>query len=247
MKRALLLRACVSLAVLLSACATTRYEEYVPPPEEEAAAQVAPGEAASLPQEDVPDLAARVSRLEAELADRLSELQTASGDLATRVMSLSEQLEEVRKQLGAVQGSPAGEETPRSADALDLGRVYEKGLMDYNARRYAEAKERFGEVLAGDPEGDLADNALYWLGECDYALGDHRAALESIQKVFLYPKTEKADDAQLKLGLSYLRLGDRQNALIELKRLTVDHPQSEYLGRAQEMIRKLRVELEAEP
>ena len=78
-------------------------------------------------------------------------------------------------------------------------------------------------------------------------MGDYRTALESFQKVFLYPKTEKADDAQLKLGLSYLRLGDRQNALIELKRLTVDHPKSDYLGRAQERIRKLRVELEAEP
>ena len=52
----------------------------------------------------------------------------------------------------------AGGRAPRLR--TDLGRVYEKGLMDYDARRYAGAKERFGEVLVVDPEGDLADNAL---------------------------------------------------------------------------------------
>mgnify|MGYP001430492795 FL=1 len=91
-----------------------------------------------------------------------------------------------------------------------------------------------------DPAGDLADNAQYWLGECEYARRDFQAALAAFQKVFLFAKTEKEDDAQLKLGLCYLQLGDRDSAMIEFKRLVVDYPESEYVVRAEELLGGIR-------
>ena len=58
-------------------------------------------------------------------------------------------------------------------------------------------------VLGLDAQGELADNAQYWIGECDFALKDYASALEAFHKVFQYSKTEKDDDAQFKLGLCY--------------------------------------------
>ncbi len=85
------------------------------------------------------------------------------------------------------------------------------------------------------------------MGECDYALGRYRPALEAFEKVFLYAKTEKGDDAQLMMGKCYLHLKDNEKALVELKRLTVDYPDSEYYGEAQMLIRNLRSGTEVEP
>ena len=65
-------------------------------------------------------------------------------------------------------------------------------------------------------------------------------ALAAFQKVFLFAKTEKDDDAQLKLGLCYLQLGDRESAMIEFKRLVVDYPESEYVVRAEELLGGIR-------
>ncbi len=42
-------------------------------------------------------------------------------------------------------------------------------------------------------------------------------------------------------------LGDDANALIELKRLIVDYPESEYSGRAEALIQKVRERVRTEP
>ncbi len=72
-------------------------------------------------------------------------------------------------------------------------------------------------------------------------------ALDAFKRVFQYVATEKDDDAQLKLGYSYLKLNDRDSALIEFTRLTVDYPDSEYLPRAQEQIRRIRAAKASQP
>ena len=262
MKRAILFWFCGALVLFFAGCATTRYEEFGPPPEGEATKLPLTLEAVLPLQEAMSALEARIARLEAELANRATELEAANSDLTARLMSLLEQMEEVRTQLQSLQEGEKARTVPEGADASagersasevpdvsawDMGRLYEQGLVAYNDRRYAEAGGMFQKVMDRDPQGELADNARYWIGECDYALGDYRKALESFQGIFSYSRTEKYDDAQLKLGLCHLQLGDRATAIIELKRLIVDYPESEYLRRAEELISKIRAEQETGP
>ena len=246
MKRVACFWLCGVLVLLAIGCAATRYEEYGEPAVER---EGLPLPEAGLPfQNALAALEARVGRLEAELAGRVGGLETLHGDLTTRLMSLGDQVGEVRKQLQSLQEGVGTDATAAApANTWDLVRLYEQGLMDYSSRRYREAKEVLREVMAREPQGDLADNARYWVGECDYALKDYRAALASFREIFNYRKTEKYDDAQLKIGLCYLRLGDDANALIELKRLIVDYPESEYSGRAETLIQKVRERVRAEP
>jgi len=131
--------------------------------------------------------------------------------------------------------------------ALDAGRAYELALGAFNTGDYVTARSRFREVQDADPNGDLADNAQYWIGECDYARSAWAAAIENFRKVFHYGETEKDDDAQFKLGLCYLKLSQRDYALIEFKRLTVDYPESEYVGRANAHLVDLRASMRTEP
>ena len=49
------------------------------------------------------------------------------------------------------------------------------------------------------PDHSLADNAMYWLGECHYSSGQYAKAVTVFKKlVKAYPKAEKVPDALLK-------------------------------------------------
>ena len=236
------------LAVLIVGCATTRYEEYGSREPKESGAR-APSSANLTSIRDslrLADLEARVSRLEAEMGGRLSDAEAANGDLATRMMALAEQMAELRKQLETARGAP-GAPARVPLPPVNVNSAYERALAAYNDREYDGAKGHLRQVLALEPDGELADNAQYWMGECDYALGRYRPALEAFEKVFLYAKTEKDDDAQLMMGKCYLHLKDNEKALVELKRLTVDYPDSEYYDQAQMLIRTLRSGTEVDP
>jgi tol-pal system protein YbgF len=118
--------------------------------------------------------------------------------------------------------------------------VYQTALRDFEARRFEGALKGFAEVLTTAPKDDLADNAQYWAGECYYGTKNHAQAIREFQKVFTYPNTEKDDDAQFKIARCYIDMGDEGRAIVELKRLTVDYPESEYVRRAEGLLRDLQ-------
>ena len=261
MRSGLAMAAVLGIA-MISGCATTRYEEYVSEEGTEGSptqsrAEVRPGTPSTMEAGwgeigTLLSMEERISRLEAEIARRQEASRASTGDLATQVRSLAEQLTEIRKQLEALrdlrEASSGSESAPSSnvrrdsrvAPVLDPGRAYELALSAFNTNDYGAAQGRFQEVLDLAPTGDLADNAQYWIGECEYARGAWGAAIESFRKVFHFNATEKDDDAQFKLGLCHLKLGQREHALIEFTRLTVDFPESEYVGRSENHVRDLR-------
>lgn len=241
---------CGAMLFLFAGCATTRYEEYGETPEGKMQALPLTTDAILPLQNALRDLQARVEQLEAELANRVSGLERANEGLGDSLATLHRQIQELQDQFMALQeGTGAANAQPQTQipGDWDATTLYEQGLMAYHSRRYDEAKEIFRQVLSRDPSGDLADNAHYWIGECEYAMKDYRAALDSFRKIFSYTRTEKYDDAQLKIGLCYLQTGDDESALIELKRLVVDYPKSEYFGQAQELVQKIRGRLGSEP
>jgi TolA-binding protein len=229
---------CWLLAPMLMGCATTKYEEFGEPPTGEMARQSAV-DSVPLLQVQVQELEKRVARLEAELVGRFSGLEASQGDLATRVMSLAEQLEAVSRQL-QMRNKPAAKATPQRQPVQDLSRLYERALSAYYDRQYVTSQDLFEQVLNSAPGGEWADNAQYWIGECEYGKKNYEAALDAFHKVFQYEKTEKDDDAQFMLGQCYFNMGSHDNALVEFNRLKIDYPKSEYLGRAEAHIRKIR-------
>ena len=201
----------------------------------------------------------RLSTLEQTILKRLDQVEAADGDVLAQNSSLSDQIQELRRRLEGSGGPPASVASPlpatsaasrpakRSTPPLSANDLYEKALQAFDAQQYEASKGHFTSILETDPRGSLADNAQYWLGECAYAVENYTGALEAFKHVFQYPDTEKDDDAQLKLGYCYLKLRDTESALIEFKRLTVDYPESEYLTRAEEQIRRIRAARASKP
>jgi outer membrane protein assembly factor BamD (BamD/ComL family) len=70
-------------------------------------------------------------------------------------------------------------------------------------------------------------------------VGNFAKAVTAFRKVLAFQESEKADDAQLKLGYCYLRLGERRRAVEEFKKVVSLFPDSEYTERAKEELAKL--------
>jgi len=117
--------------------------------------------------------------------------------------------------------------------------VYEEGQRLFNDHRYKQAASKFYQLLMFDRNHPLADNCQYWIGECYFALGNYYQAIVEFNKVAAFDAADKKDDAQIMLGLAFMRLGDNQHAQTELNWLVDAFASSEYVSRAYRYLRQL--------
>ncbi|MBA2663005.1 MAG: tol-pal system protein YbgF [Bradymonadaceae bacterium] len=107
----------------------------------------------------------------------------------------------------------------------DLLSVYQDALAEYRAGNYGQALEGFQSFLDAGPRADYLDNALYWIGECHYGLGDYTRSVQYFQRIIEeIPNGSKAADAMLKMSLAYDRMGQGGEAVSLLETLTKQHP-----------------------
>jgi tol-pal system protein YbgF len=130
--------------------------------------------------------------------------------------------------------------TPAVSSAqLSFEDAYRKALEKFNKKDYKEAIVLFQALIERDRNNSFADNCQYWIGESYYGMKDYHKAIIEFEKVLSFPNTNKGDDAQLKLGLSYLLMGDKESAKRELTRLLSNYPNSEYTERARKILQEM--------
>ena len=126
--------------------------------------------------------------------------------------------------VGKKGGGPSKANTPVAKNEKAL---YQQGQSLLKNKQYDAAATVFKKMLATTPQGDLAPNASYWLGECYYATGRYaEAAAEFKRCAASYPKSNKAPDALLKLSYSYDRLENGHQAMVVLEQLLAKYPNS---------------------
>jgi tol-pal system protein YbgF len=125
------------------------------------------------------------------------------------------------------------------AKKSDVFKIYQGALSEYRHRKYDHALVEFDRLLATAPFSEWSDNAQYWKGECYYGIGKYRQALTEFTKVFAFQKTEKADDAQLKIARCHLAMGERDKALSAFRKLLDEYPESEYVPIARKEMKYL--------
>lgn len=187
-------------------------------------------------------LQARISSLEREIKRKFQSLNNRVDELNTRTSPPEDELKRSRKSQQIAPSSPIA---PEKADlpelpADELESIYEDALYDFYNYRYYCAIDGFLQVLSKELEGDLADNAQYWMGECYYGLRDYRRALTEFRKVFSYDNTNKGDAAQVMIGYCHLRLGERGRAVEEFSKVLTDYPDSKYVDQVKSLIEKLK-------
>jgi tol-pal system protein YbgF len=102
---------------------------------------------------------------------------------------------------------------------------YEYATSLLQRAAFPEAGLAFKAFVAQHPKDALAGNAQYWLGETYYAQNDYKSAAiafaEGYQK---YPKSAKAPDNLLKLGMSLGQTGRKNDACTAFKQLASQFP-----------------------
>jgi tol-pal system protein YbgF len=102
---------------------------------------------------------------------------------------------------------------------------YQNAFSLLRATKYNEAEKALKSFIAQYPDHPLTGNANYWLGETYYVRADYNnAALTFAEGFKKYPKSGKAPDNLLKLGMSLAALGERDDACKALTELDSRYP-----------------------
>lgn len=92
-------------------------------------------------------------------------------------------------------------------------KTYEQAYENLLRRQFSDAETGFQSFLSKYHNHSLAGNAQYWLGETYYVQGDYKTAAQTFLSGYQdFPKSRKAADSLLKLGLSLGRLGQKDQA-----------------------------------
>lgn len=134
--------------------------------------------------------------------------------------------------------------SPPSQPALasaKLAEDYRQAIILFGRGRHADARRAFQEVFEADTNGDLADNALFWIGETYLAAKDYTNAVRYYQRVVNdYAEENKAPDALLKIALAQERTGDLDLARQTLQRVIERYPYSSTASTAKAELKRLR-------
>jgi tol-pal system protein YbgF len=141
---------------------------------------------------------------------------------------------------GSVPVNPVSTLPPLSSDEQAS---YDTAFAALREGRYAESARRFSSFLEQFPNGDLADNATYWLGESYYVTQNYRIALDTFKSLLdRFPQSAKAADAQLKLGYCHYELREWNEAEAALNEVVRRYPDTTVARLAQGRLRALRLE-----
>jgi tol-pal system protein YbgF len=118
---------------------------------------------------------------------------------------------------------------------------YRDALILYGKGRMADARTALQRVFDADPTGELADNALYWIGETYFASGDYTSAMRAYERVIKeYADQNKAPDAMFKIGLTFEKTGDLGMARKTFEELVRRYPYSTASSSAKLELKRVR-------
>ncbi|MCH8953965.1 tetratricopeptide repeat protein [candidate division KSB1 bacterium] len=180
-----------------------------------------------------------------DLEVEIAELEKLSGSRNSMLDSLRLEMQEADHQLAALSNlvdvpkgsnfnfASTNQTAPRLKSNSEYAQYYQDALDDVYGKRFDQAIVKFQELLRQSDSDNLADNAQYWIAECNYALGNYQVAIAEFERVFAFENNNKTDDAQFMIGIAYLKAGDPRLAQLELSNLLAFYQDSEYVARAE--------------
>ncbi len=136
-------------------------------------------------------------------------------------------------------GSPVSPPADPAREQADYDAAY--AWLHPSKRRYKDAIAAFKAFLVKYPQGDLADNALYWLGESHYVIQDNKSALAYFDRLLEeFPQSDKVPGALLKKGYILDAMGKRDAARKMLQQVLDKYPSSSVARMAQARLKHMK-------
>jgi tol-pal system protein YbgF len=213
------------------------------------------------------DLVNRLAQLQAEvqaLRNQVETLQNENEQLKQRgrdqYVDLDTRLQRVEAGAGAPVGSrpaapaatpaaPAGSRpsppltAPRPATGAGGDEAYAAAFQALKRDDFVESARAFQAYLRDFPDGPLAPNAWYWLGESYYVTQNYPLALQAFDTVVSrFADSTKAPDALLKKGYSQVELGQERAGMATLNAVINQFPGTEAARLANSRLRTLSLQ-----
>lgn len=188
------------------------------------------------------------------LSGQLGQLQGQLEDTNYRIAQLSQQIAAASQDLKAVRTATAPSDvaagTPAvvpgagaNAGTTDPETLYQTAYSDYLRGAYDLALLGFRQYLDAYPETDLADNAVYWTGECYYRQQRYREAIAEYDRVLQnWPRSDKTASAMLKRAYAQIESGGRTEGVAALQRVIQTFPNSDEANLARQKLQSVGVD-----
>ncbi len=170
-----------------------------------------------------------------QLRGRIEELQNENAKLRQEQRDLYGDLDRRLNEARAVAAT-----APPPANPADEQALYDRALEQLRSRDYAGAADSLRSLAASYPDGALADNTQYWLGEAYYVTQEFDHAAVAFQRVLTdWPDSRKAPDALLKLAYTQLEQGNAAAGRANLQQVIEKYPGTDAARLATERLAKL--------
>ena len=141
--------------------------------------------------------------------------------------------------VGIYTGRLPGEVDASTMDDLpEEGRaIFQAAQLDRNRGNIELARQGLEEFLSRFGNSELADDALYWLGDLAYGEKEYAQALSYFQDLFdRFPASETIPAAMLKSAYCLQSLGREIESREFMQRLVDEHPDSPEAAQAREQL-----------
>jgi tol-pal system protein YbgF len=198
-------------------------------------------------------------------AQQLAELRTSMTELLERLDVLNDRinrLEQTQSEQPSAARRPQPVEVPPAVPApavavsapppvaaaqstavvsAQIANAYRDAIVLFGQNRMADARAAFQKVFDSDPRGDLADNALFWIGETYFSGAHYTDAMRYYERVAKeYSDQNKAPDALYKLALAYEKTSDLQLAKKTLEDVISRYPYSTPAASARSELKRIK-------
>ena len=236
------LRAVLLLAMLAGCASTPPEEDPVQIKLNELDARLARIERV-MSNQSLVEMAQRVESTQAELRalrGRIDELENSTQALRKQQRDLYADLDRRLTELGNTAVPGAGAAVGGSGTAAGEQAAYAQAFDALKSGNYPAAIAGFRSFLETYPSSELADNAMYWLGEAYYVTRDYTNAATAFSSVVeRWPASRKAPDALLKLGYTQYEQKRFAEARATLTDVTQRFPDTDAARLAAERLQKI--------
>jgi tol-pal system protein YbgF len=171
--------------------------------------------------------------------DRITRLEKASEEKG--VAAAAPAADSGTRRSTAVTAAAPAVAAQRSVKSAQIADLYRNGILLFGKNRLAEARAAFQQVFDADPSGELADNALFWIGETYFGTNDFNNAIRFYKRVAdEYGDQNKAPDAMFKLALAYEKTSDLALARTTLQEVIARYPYSAPAASAKSELNRIK-------
>ena len=190
----------------------------------------------------------RVSAAQERLEGSLASVEGQSQFLEPEVEELKLKVEKLNEEISRMKMARAGSSPAMSRRKASPARSsrgtppqYNLALSAYQLGNYDESILLFQNFALSNPPGHLKDNILFWIGSNYVKLEMYDNAIKQFDTVLnQFPRSNKAHDSRLMLGVSYYKKGEASRAVEVLETALKYNPPSDVKGKIMAQLNEIQ-------